>query len=156
MDRKSIHDWLRGPVVAVATPFKEDFSLDLAALQENIHFMIAGGVKTGDGVLLVGAAGGEFASLSLEERKAVMDASVEAAQGPVPIMASIQHTDYRIILDLAKYAAKVGLAGAQLGQPYYYPSTERDVYHLFKMVSDHSSVTLMVLPHALVRHPDEP
>lgn len=144
MNRNTIHSWLRGPVVAVATPFTEDFALDLDALQANIRFMIDGGVKTGDGVLLVAAAGGEFPTLNPEERKAVMTAAVEAAAGRVPILASIQHTDYRIILDLAQHAAAVGIAGAQLSQPYYYPSTERDVYNLFKMVADQSAVTLMV------------
>lgn len=144
MDRKTIHSWLRGPVVAVATPFTEDFALDLDALQANIRFMIDGGVKTGDGALLVAAAGGEFPTLSPEERKAVMAASVEAAQGQVPILASIQHTDYRVTLELAKYAAQVGIAGAQLSQPYYYPSTERDVYNLFRLVADHADVTLMI------------
>lgn len=144
MQRNNIHAWLCGPVVAVATPFQEDFSLDLDALQANIHFMIDGGVKTGDGALLVAAAGGEFPTLNPQERKAVMSAAVEAAAGRVPILASIQHTDYRIILDLAKHAAAVGIAGVQLGQPYYYPSTERDVYNLFKMVADQSDVTLMV------------
>ena len=144
MNRENIHDWLRGPVVAVATPFKEDFSLDLAALQDNIRFMIEGGVRTGDGVLLVGAAGGEFPSLNADERKAIMDASIEAAQGQVPIMTSIQHTDFRVILDLANYAEEAGVAAAQLGQLYYYPSTERDIYNLFRLVADHSGITLMV------------
>lgn len=144
MQRKNIHTWLRGPVVAVATPFKEDFSLDLDALQANIRFMIEGGVTTGDGALLVAAAGGEFPTLNTEERKAIMDASLAAAQGRVPILASIQHTDTRIILELASHAAQVGIAAVQLGQPYYYPSTERDVYNLFKLVADHSDVTLMV------------
>ena len=144
MNRENVHDWLRGPVVAVATPFKEDFSLDLAALQDNIRFTIDGGVGTGDGVLLVGAAGGEFPSLNADERKAIMDASIEAAQGQVPIMTSIQHTDFRVILDLANYAEEVGVAAAQLGQLYYYPSTERDIYNLFRLVADHSGVTLMV------------
>lgn len=144
MDRENIHDWLCGPVVAVATPFQEDFSLDLSALQDNIRFMIEGGVTTGDGALLVGAAGGEFPSLNLDERKAVMDAAVEAAHGQVPVMTSIQHTDYRVILDLANHAEKAGIAAAQLGQLYYYPSTERDIYNLFKLVADNSGVTLMV------------
>ncbi len=144
MDREIIHDWLRGPVVAVATPFKEDFSLDLAALQDNIRFMIEGGVTTGDGVLLVGAAGGEFPTLNLDERKAIMDAAVAAARGQVPVMTSIQHTDYRVILDLVSHAEQAGIAAAQLGQLYYYPSTERDVYNLFKLVADNAALTLMV------------
>lgn len=42
MQRQNSHAWLRGPVVAVATPFKEDFSLDLNALQANIRVMIEG------------------------------------------------------------------------------------------------------------------
>lgn len=144
MDRKTIHSWLRGPLVAVATPLTEAFALDLDALQANIRFMIEGGVKTGDGALLVAAAGGEFPTLNPEERKAVMAAAIDAAEGRVPILASIQHTDYRVTLDLAKYAAQVGIAGAQLSQPYYYPSTERDVYNLFRLVADHADVTLMI------------
>ena len=54
MDPDRIHDWLRGPMVAVATPFTEDFELDLDALRTNIRFMIDGGVTTGQGSLLSG------------------------------------------------------------------------------------------------------
>lgn len=144
MQRQNIHAWLRGPVVAVATPFKEDFSLDLNALQANIRVMIEGGVTTGDGALLVAAAGGEFPTLNLAERKSIMDASLAAAQGRVPILASIQHTDTRVTMELASFAGQVGIAAVQLGHPYYYASTERDVYNLFKLVADNSNVTLMV------------
>src|SRR6188472_2211098 len=33
---ESTRAWLRGPVVAVPTPFTEDFELDLGALKENV------------------------------------------------------------------------------------------------------------------------
>ena len=36
----NIKDWLCGPMVAVATPFKEDFALDLDSLTSNIRFMV--------------------------------------------------------------------------------------------------------------------
>ena len=49
-------EWLRGAVVAVPTPFHDDFSLDLDALRANIEVMIERGVRTGDGVLLVAGA----------------------------------------------------------------------------------------------------
>ena len=52
----------RGPMVSVATPFTDDYELDLGALRENIRFMIDRGLKAGRGVLLVAAAGGEFPS----------------------------------------------------------------------------------------------
>ncbi|MCH8206986.1 MAG: dihydrodipicolinate synthase family protein [Chloroflexi bacterium] len=144
MEAERIREWLMGPMVAVAMPFKEDYSLDLDALQENVRYMIDHGIRTGQGSLLVAAAGGEHPTLNADERKAAMQAALEAAQGEVPVLASIQHTDVRIILDLARHASKVGLQGAQLGPPYYYPPTEGDALRLFQMVAEESDVSIMV------------
>ena len=144
MEPERIREWLMGPVVAVATPFKEDYSLDLDALQENVRYMIDNGVRTGQGALLVAAAGGEHPTLSPDERKASMEVALEAAQGEVPVLASIQHTDVRVIVDLAQHASKVGLQGAQLGPTYYYTPTESDALRLFQMVSSESDVTIIV------------
>ena len=144
MEAERIREWLMGPVVAVATPFGEDFSLDLDALQENVRYMIDHGIRTGQGALLVAAAGGEHPTLNADERKAVMESAVEAAQGEVPVLASIQHTDVRVIIDLARHASRAGLQGAQLGPTYYYPPTEGDALRLFQMVAEESDVSLMV------------
>ena len=143
-DPQTIRDWMCGPIVATATPFKEDYELDLDALQGHIRFMIEGGVQTGDGVLLVAAAAGEHPTLNVEERKTIMDLAVEAARGQVPIAASIQHTDWRVIEDLAKHAEKVGVSVVQLAPPYYYRATESDVLRLFEMVASCSDVTIMI------------
>ena len=123
-------EWLRGAVVAVPTPFHDDFSLDLDALRANIEVMIERGVRTGDGVLLVAGAGGEFPTLTHEERVAVMRTSVEAAAGRVPTVTSIQHTDMREVLALAKAAEDVGIDGLQVGVPYYYPASQDDLFRV--------------------------
>ena len=139
-----IKNWLCGPVAAVATPFTEDLVLDLDALQQNVRFMIDHGVKTGQGALLVAAAAGEHPVLNVEERKAAMEAAVEAAAGEVPVLSSIQHTDTRVVVELAKHASKVGIQAAQLNATYYYPATEGDVLRLFRMVAEASDVTIMI------------
>ena len=144
MEPDKMRSWLCGPMVAVATPFTEDYTLDLDALQDNIRFMIDRGVRTGQGSLLVGGAGGEHPTLNIDERKAVMSAALEAAQGEVPVLSSIQHTDTRVIVELARHASKVGLDGAQLGPTYYYTPTEGDVLRLFEMVARESDVSLMI------------
>ena len=131
-------------MVAVATPFKEDFSLDLDSLTNNIRFMVEKGVVTGNGTLLVGGAGGEHPTMNADERKFVMAAAVEAANGQVPVLTSIQHTDVRIVLELAEYATRVGLHGVQLGPTYYYEPSEDDVIRLFQYVSEGSDVNLMI------------
>ncbi len=137
-------EWLVGPMVAVATPFNEDYSLDLDALRDNIRFMIDGGVRTGNGTLLVGGAGGEHPAMNVDERKAVMDLSMEAANGEVPVATSVQHTDTRVTVDLAQHASAAGLQGVQLGPTYYYVPTEGDVSRLFELVASESDVMLMI------------
>ena len=113
--------WLRGPVVAVATPFNEDLSLDLGGAAANIDALVERGVRTGDGVLLVAAAAGR-----------------------VPVMASVQHTDVREIVDLLRFCADEGVAGVQLGPAYYYPATEDDLLRLIDLADRATSIPLMV------------
>ncbi len=139
-----IHEWLRGPMVAVATPFHEDFALDLDGLADNVRLMTDRGVLTGAGSLLVGGAGGEHPVLSIDERKDVMTAALEAAAGRAPVLASIQHTDTRSVVELAKHAEATGLQGVQLGPTYYYDATEADAERLFELVAGESSITLMI------------
>ena len=119
MDAREAKATFRGPMVSVATPLTADLRLDLGALRENIRFMTARGMRTGQGVLLVAAAGGEFPMLSMEERKEIIKASVEAAHGEVPVAASIQFNGTREVLELARYAHEVGAALGQLSAPSY-------------------------------------
>ena len=131
-------------MVAVATPFNEDYSLDLDALQTNIRYMVENGVHTGQGTLLVGGAGGEHPTMNVDERKAVMTAAMEAADGEAPVLSSVQHTDYRVILELANHAHETGLGGVQVGPTYYYEPTEGDAYRLFELIANESDVSIMI------------
>jgi dihydrodipicolinate synthase/N-acetylneuraminate lyase len=139
----SVRDWLRGPVVAVPTPFHDDFSLDLDGLRANLGVIVERGVRRGEGVLLVAGAAGEFPALSREERVAVMRASVAAADG-TPVAASIQHTDWRETIELARAAEAEGVEIAQLGVPYYYNATADDLVRLVEAVGAASSIPLMI------------
>ena len=137
-------EWLRGAVVAVPTPFHDDFSMDLGSLRTNIEAMIERGVRTGDGVLLVAGAGGEFPTLTRDERVAVMHASVEAAGGRAPTVTSIQHTDMREVIELAKAAEDAGIDGLQVGVPYYYPASADDLFRVVEAAGKASSLPLMI------------
>ena len=144
MDSRQAKAIFRGPMVSVATPFTEDFRLDLAALRDNIRFMVERGVRRGQGVLLVAAAGGEFPMLSMEERKEVTRVSVEAARGEVPVATSIQSNGTREVVELARYAHEVGAALGQLSAPYYYEPTDGDIFGLFKAAAEESDLPIMI------------
>ena len=42
-----------GPMVAVATPFKDDFSIDYKAFETNLKFMTEKGLKNENSTLLI-------------------------------------------------------------------------------------------------------
>ena len=144
MDVQQAQATFRGPMISVATPLTADFELDLTALRDNIRFMIDRGVRQGQGVLLVAAAGGEFPMLSMDERKEVTRVSVEAAGGEVPVATSIQFNGTREAVELANYAHQVGASLGQLSAPYYYEPPDGDIHAHFQTVSEESDLPIMI------------
>ena len=93
---------------------------------------------------MIGGAGGEHPVLNVEERVKLMEVAVQAAANKVPVLTSIQHTDWREIIKMAKSAEDIGIFGCQLGPTYYYMPTKHDVLDLFTRVADSSNVNLMI------------
>lgn len=136
MQLEEARSTLAGAMISVATPTHPDHSLDLDTYRRNIEFMLARGVATGNGVLLVAAAGGEFPMLSVDERKELMTAAVEVAAGRVPVAASVQSTSTREARDLAQHALRAGVAIGQLSSPWYYTPTQPDILRFFADVAE--------------------
>eukprot|EP00873_Tetraselmis_striata_P028983 jgi/Tetstr1/449247/TSEL_036452.t1 len=60
---------IAGPLYAVLTPFRADREIDFTALRAHLRFLEAAGVKH----IIVNGTTGEFPSLSLAERRAVLE-----------------------------------------------------------------------------------
>jgi dihydrodipicolinate synthase/N-acetylneuraminate lyase len=144
MRPKDMKEWLVGPLTAMATPFTEDYELDFEALRAHVRFQVDHGMIWGDGALLVAAGAGEDSVMSVQERKALMDVAVEAADGEVPVLAGINHPDIREIADLARHAEKAGIAAVQLAPVYHYEIAEGDIFRLYERISQESDVSIMV------------
>jgi 4-hydroxy-tetrahydrodipicolinate synthase len=74
-----------GLFVALLTPFNAEGDLDPAALSGLVEHTLRGGV---DGVVALGTTG-EFADLTPEERLVVLETTVAAVRGRVPVIAGI-------------------------------------------------------------------
>ena len=70
---------------AVSTPFREDESLDLGALERHLDHLIEAGVG---GLTVVGSVGENYA-LSPEEKRTVVEVTVKVARGRVPVLAGV-------------------------------------------------------------------
>ena len=144
MDRIAYKQKISGNYLPLPTPFHDDFSLDLKSLRRLVRWLIERGYRTGNGVFLVGGAGGEFASMRTGERKKVMEAVVEETAGQVPVVVGVQDTNMDRILELARFADQIGADGLQVSAPYYDPATQDDILEMLKAISDASSVPMLV------------
>ena len=62
MDRLAHREKIRGNMIPLPTPFCPDWAVDVDALRRLVRRMLDAGYRTGNGVLLAGGAGGEFAN----------------------------------------------------------------------------------------------
>lgn len=102
-----------GVYCILTTPFKPDLTLDLGGYRKNVEHAISGGVD----VLVTMGTQGEFYALDLDERLAILDATVEAAAGRVPIIAGTASNDFRVTLSLHRRIRELEIDAAMLLPP---------------------------------------
>lgn len=76
-----------------------------------------------DGVLLFGSIG-EFYSVSLEDKKSVVDFAVERVADRMKVFVGVGDTVYDHVLDLTCYAQKAGADAVLAVSPYYFGPTD--------------------------------
>ena len=62
---------VKGVVVVMVTPFKDDYEIDKKALKDLTRFLIDSGIKEGNGVLVPAGSTGECPMLTDEERREI-------------------------------------------------------------------------------------
>jgi 4-hydroxy-tetrahydrodipicolinate synthase len=135
---------LRGPMMPIITSFKDDLSLDLETIQDNVRFLVEGGIVTGQGVMLAVGAGGDFPMMSRHERKDTARAIVEAAEGKAPVLIGVQDTDPRVSIELAEFSREIGAYGIQVSPTYYYEPADEDVIAFYQSLNDAAQIPIMV------------
>src|ERR1700684_17689 len=81
----ALREQLRGTGVALITPFQSNGSIDYAALEKVIHFVITDGVEY---VVTLGTTG-ETPTLSKAEKKEIATFTFEKVAGRVPVIVGI-------------------------------------------------------------------
>lgn len=105
----------RGVLPAITTPFSAEGSVDLPALKRHAAWMIQNGCS---GLIPCGSLG-EGATLSFDEKLAVIRACVEAA-GDRPVIPGIAALTTDEAVRLARAAEAAGARGLMVLPPYVY------------------------------------
>lgn len=147
---------LTGIWAANLTPFDEALRLDEAALRANLDHWIRD-LKLGG--LFIAGKQAEYFSLSIAERKRLIDLSVEAAQaaghrggiGRCGIITSCSDTNLDVVLDLARHSTAVGADYVIVHSPvlHFGADTEETIFEYYRHLSEQLDIGI-----AMWNHPD--
>jgi len=138
-----------GLIVAPLTPFTADLAVDEPALKRQIDYVVRD-----CGATMVVAAGvetQEYTYLSLEQRKALIRATVELVDGRVPVMVGISHPSFKTAIELAHDAERLGAVAVQLLaplRPFAGPPSQADLLAYFEAIARETKlpITLYLNP----------
>ncbi len=131
---------ISGSIVALATPFQDDGSVDVAALRRLIDWHIAEGTHC---ICVVGTTG-ESPTVSVDEHCEIIRVAVEQAKGRVPIMAGAGGNATREAIELAQFAKRVGADCTLQVVPYYNRPSQEGMYRHFKAIAEAVDLPLML------------
>ena len=126
---------LRGCGTALVTPFKRDGSVDEMALRQLVRWQVDSGID----FLLPCGTTGETPTLSHDEWLRVIDVTIEAAQGRVPIMAGATSNNTQdAVAKTKEISARKGIDVILTATPYYNKPTQEGVYQHFRAIAEAS------------------
>lgn len=122
----------KGAGVAMATPMKEDGSVNYDTLEKLVEDQIAGGT---DAIISVGTSG-EAPTLEDDEHLEVIRFCVEKAAGRIPVIAGTGSNNTAHAVMMSKEAQKRGADGCLLVAPYYNKATQQGLIESFSLIAN--------------------
>jgi len=136
----ALREKLRGTGVALITPFESNGSVDYAALEKVIHFVISDGVEY---VVTLGTTG-ETPTLSKAEKKEIAVFTFEKVAGRVPVVVGIGgNNTAELVEELGSFP--LDRAAAVLSaSPYYSKPSQEGLFQHYKALAEASPKPLLL------------
>ena len=131
---------LKGSLVALITPMREDGSVDEAALEKFVDWQISEGTH---GLVPVGTTG-ESPTLTHEEHRRVVELTIAVAAGRVPVIAGAGSNSTAEAVSLARHAKAAGADGVLVVTPYYNKPTQEGLFLHFTAVADAAELPVVI------------
>jgi 4-hydroxy-tetrahydrodipicolinate synthase len=134
-------DQLHGIVAPFTTPFREDGSIDFAAIKPQVDWLIENGVHG----LAAGGSTGEGHVLDRKEYSELIAATVEAVAGRVPLVAGIIANSTAEVAARGHLVRELGVVALQITPPHYLfrPDDDAMVEH-FRAIHDDCNVPILI------------
>jgi 4-hydroxy-tetrahydrodipicolinate synthase len=129
-----------GVGTALITPFTRSGAVDEAAVRTlarrqidfGVHFLVPCGTT------------GESPTLSMEEKRRVVELVVEEAQGRVPVLAGAGGYDTKEVIQAASEMQRAGATGLLSVTPYYNKPTQEGLYQHYKAIAESTPLPIVL------------
>ena len=129
-----------GVLPALITPFTDDGNeIDTGSLTAIVDRLIGAGVAG----LVPGGSTGEFTTLTNAERRELVETTVEAAGGRVPVVAGTGALSTRETVELSAHAESAGAAAVMIVPPFYDALSWRELLAHYGAVADAIQIPIM-------------
>ena len=136
---------LPGLIVPPLTPFTADLKVDEKALQAGVNYVVED--CNAAMVIAAGVEAQEYHYLTMEERKNLIAKTLEYVDGRCPVAVGISHPSFKIAIELAHYAEKIGAEAVQLLaplRPFGGEPTQGELIAYFEAVSRESHLPMVL------------
>jgi 4-hydroxy-tetrahydrodipicolinate synthase len=121
-----------GIIPAMLTPFTAQGEVDMAGIKKNVDFLIENGCSQ---IMCLGSTG-EAATLSRKEGSQVIEATVKAAGGRVPVMAGTGATSTREVIERSREAKSAGADSVMIVTPFYEIPSQEGLYRHYTAIAE--------------------
>lgn len=130
----------QGTAPALVTPFTADDQVDYDAFKRLIDFQIEGGVS---GLVVLGTTG-ENPTVTDDERRRLVDVSVEHTDGRVPVIIGTGTNSTHQSIRYSKEAAEAGADGLLIVGPYYNKPSQAGFQAHVKAIADATDCPIII------------
>ncbi|WP_405206984.1 4-hydroxy-tetrahydrodipicolinate synthase [Aquimarina sp. LLG6339-5] len=132
--------FLKGTGVALATPFKNDGSIDFDGVESLVEFCINGGVE----YLVVLGTTAESVTLSKDEKKTLVEHIVTVNKKRLPLVIGVGGNNTASILQEMKDTELSAFDAILSVVPMYNRPTQEGIYQHFKIINDQSPLPVLL------------
>jgi len=131
---------LIGTGVALVTPFKKDFSVDVEALKRIVNYQIDNGVN----YLVALGTTAENATLSNNEKELVIKVIKEANNNRLPLVLGVGGNNTLKVVEELKTRDFTGFTAILSVSPYYNKPTQEGIYQHFKAIAQAATLPVIM------------
>lgn len=123
---------VNGIISAIVTPLNQDETLNERELRTQINRQIDAGVSA---IFCLGT-NGEFYAFTEDEKKLIIEVTVDEVNGRVPVFAGTGCTTTKETIALTRFAKEAGVSAVSVIAPYFAGISQDGLYRHFTEVAD--------------------